>query len=137
MKKEIINIMVIFALILITLFNWNYVFAKLDEPVDDSKRGWNHAYTMNPDDWSVTQDTATGASKLQDIGNAIIGAIRAIGTIVSVAIFAVLGIKYMTGSVEEKAEYKKTMVPYLIGALLLFGITSLLGIIVNVVQSLI
>ena len=127
MKKEIANIIIVLVLMLVTIFNSNYVLAK----------GKNQAYTMNPDDWSVTQDTATGASKLQDIGNAIIGAIRAIGTIVSVAIFAVLGIKYMTGSVEERAEYKKTMVPYLIGALLLFGITSLLGIIVNVVQSLI
>ncbi len=127
MKKGIANIIIVLVLMLVTIFNSNYVLAK----------GKNQAYTMNPDDWSVTQDTATGASKLQDIGNAIIGAIRAIGTIVSVAIFAVLGIKYMTGSVEERAEYKKTMVPYLIGALLLFGITSLLGIIVNVVQSLI
>lgn len=127
MKKGIANIIIVLVLMLVTIFNSSYVLAK----------GKNQAYTMNPDDWSVTQDTATGASKLQDIGNAIIGAIRAIGTIVSVAIFAVLGIKYMTGSVEEKAEYKKTMVPYLIGALLLFGITSLLGIIVNVVQSLI
>ncbi len=127
MKKGIANIIIVLVLMLVTIFNSSYVLAK----------GKNQAYTMNPDDWSVTQDTATGASKLQDIGNAIIGAIRAIGTIVSVAIFAVLGIKYMTGSVEERAEYKKTMVPYLIGALLLFGITSLLGIIVNVVQSLI
>lgn len=127
MKKGIANIIIVLVLMLVTIFNSNYVLAK----------GKNQAYTMNPDDWSVTQDTATGASKLQDIGNAIIGAIRAIGTIVSVAIFAVLGIKYMTGSVEERAEYKKTMVPYLIGALLLFGITSLLGLIVNVVQSLI
>lgn len=127
MKKGIANIIIVLVLMLVTIFNSNYVLAK----------GKNQAYTMNPDDWSVTQDTATGASKLQDIGNAIIGAIRAIGTIVSVAIFAVLGIKYMTGSVEERAEYKKTMVPYLIGALLLFGITSLLGIIVNVIQSLI
>ena len=127
MKKGIANIIIVLVLMLVTIFNSSYVLAK----------GKNQAYTMNPDYWSVTQDTATGASKLQDIGNAIIGAIRAIGTIVSVAIFAVLGIKYMTGSVEERAEYKKTMVPYLIGALLLFGITSLLGIIVNVVQSLI
>ena len=43
----------------------------------------------------------------------------------------------MTGSVEERAEYKKTMMPYLIGAFLLFGITTFLGTIINLVQSLV
>lgn len=56
-----------------------------------------------------------------DVGNAIIGALKAIGTIISVAILVVLGIKYMMGSAEEKAEYKKTMIPYLIGAILIFA----------------
>ena len=43
----------------------------------------------------------------------------------------------MTGSVEEKAEYKKTMLPYVIGAVILFGITSFIGIIVDLVKGLI
>ena len=34
----------------------------------------------------------------------------------------------MIGSVEEKAEYKKDLIPYLIGALILFGITSFVKI---------
>jgi len=37
----------------------------------------------------------------------------------------VLGIKYMMGSAEEKAEYKKTMIPYIIGAILLFAATTI------------
>ena len=36
----------------------------------------------------------------------------------------VLGIKYMVGSAEEKASYKKTMMPYIVGAILLFGATT-------------
>lgn len=32
----------------------------------------------------------------------------------------IIGIKYMTGSLEEKANYKKTMVPYLVGCVILF-----------------
>ena len=41
----------------------------------------------------------------------------------------------MMGSVEEKAEYKKTLKPYLIGAILVFGITNLLGIVQDIVAS--
>ena len=38
----------------------------------------------------------------------------------------------MLGSVEEKAEYKKDLVPYFIGAALLFGICT----VVKILQSL-
>ena len=51
----------------------------------------------------------------------------------SVVALMIIGVKYMLGSVEEKAEYKKTMRPYVIGAFMLFGITNLLGILVSVI----
>ena len=42
-----------------------------------------------------------------------------------------LGIKYMMGSASEKAEYKKTMIPYVVGVVLLFSA----AIIVQIIQS--
>ena len=62
----------------------------------------------------------TDTNDFDTIGQKIIGAIQAIGSLVSVGILVVLGIKYMMGSAEEKAEYKKTMIPYLIGAVMVF-----------------
>lgn len=59
------------------------------------------------------------------IGNKVMGIIQVVGTIAAVAIVMVLGIKYMMGSAEEKAEYKKTMIPYIIGAVLLFAATTI------------
>ena len=41
----------------------------------------------------------------------------------------------MMGSVEEKAEYKKTMTPYVIGAFMVFGITNIIAIIIDIVQG--
>ena len=114
----------------------NFVYAKSTKGNKDT--GTSEKFDVNDDGWAPNSQTeAKDAAKLQNIGNTIIGAIRAVGTIISVAVFAVLGIKYMTGSVEERAEYKKTMMPYLIGAFLLFGITTFLGTIVNLVQSLV
>ena len=48
--------------------------------------------------------------------NTIVSVIETVGVISSVIILIVIGIKYMLGSVEERADYKKTMIPYLIGA---------------------
>ena len=45
--------------------------------------------------------------------------------IVAIIMVGILGIKYMLGSVDEKSEYKKDMIPYFVGAILLFGITAI------------
>ncbi len=58
--------------------------------------------------------------------------IQVIGSIISVIILIILGLKYMMGSAEEKAQYKKTLVPYLIGAILIFATTNILSIVYNV-----
>jgi trbC/VIRB2 family len=60
----------------------------------------------------------------QKTGN-VLGIVQVIGSVVSVIILMAIGIKYMLGSVEEKAEYKKTLMPYLIGAALVFSGTTI------------
>lgn len=62
----------------------------------------------------------TVPEKLNSRVGTILGIIRAIGTALSVIMLIVIGIKFMLGSVEERAEYKQSLKPYLIGALLLF-----------------
>ena len=47
----------------------------------------------------------------------------------------VIGIKYMMGSASEKAEYKKTMIPYIVGAVLIFAGTSLVRVIYSLSTS--
>ena len=47
----------------------------------------------------------------------------------------ILGIKYMMGSASEKAEYKKTMIPYIVGAVLIFAGTSLVRVIYSLSTS--
>ena len=84
----------------------------------------------NPSGVSITP---TGA--FDSFGGKIIGGIQAIGTIVSVGILIVLGIKYMMGSAEEKAEYKKTMIPYLVGAILVFAASTIANFVYNFVSG--
>ena len=42
----------------------------------------------------------------------------------------------MIGSAQEKAEYKKTMIPYVIGAILVFGASTVATIVMNVAEGL-
>lgn len=80
-------------------------------------------------------DSSVNTSGISDIGNKIITILTTIGIVVSVIVLVVLGIKYMMGSAEEKAEYKKTLMPYVIGAGLIFAASSIAQIIYNFMQG--
>lgn len=79
----------------------------------------------------------TDTTAFDNIGGKIIGGLRAIGMIISVVVLIVLGIKYMMGSTEEKAEYKKTLLPYFIGAILIFAASALADMIFQFAKNII
>lgn len=72
---------------------------------------------------------------LKDWMSSIINVIATVGSGAAIITLIVLGIKYMLGSAEEKAEYKKTLLPYIIGAVFVFGASALTGIIYNAVKT--
>ena len=80
--------------------------------------------------------TYNGTGDIQTVGQKIMGIINTVGVVVAVVILMVLGIKYMMGSAEEKAEYKKTMIPYIVGAVLIFGATTIANAIYNFANGL-
>lgn len=95
-----------------------------------------NANTINANDWKPKSTTVVkNAGSFFEIANKIIGLIQIIGSIAAVVSLIIIGIKYILGSVEEKAEYKKTLQPYVIGAIMLFGITNILGIVVDLVGN--
>lgn len=84
---------------------------------------------------SVSVDNLKGNQKpLEDTdlvatGNYAVSIITSIGVVISVIVIAIIGVKYMLGSVGDRAEYKKTLMPYLIGAILVFGASTIAQII--------
>ena len=81
--------------------------------------------------FSITDLTGTKIenTSANTFGNVIITVISTIGSIVSVVVLVVIGIKYMLGSVEEKAVYKTSLLPYVIGCVLVFAASIIAGII--------
>ena len=69
------------------------------------------------------------------LGGIIVGALKIIGIIAAVVILVVLGIKYLTGTIAEKAEYKKTMIPYVIGAFFLGAGGVIIELIFNLLTN--
>ncbi len=120
MKKCIISIIAIFLLSIIISCSILRVQAVGIDALD------------NPDSYkNSTEDN----SKLIDIGNIIVGVVRTIGSAISIVMLIIIGIKYIMASVEEKAEYKQTMWPYIVGAILIFAGSNLTNIIYNTFQT--
>ena len=82
------------------------------------------------------KDNTISTGKIVNIGNSIIAVVRIVGVVVAVVILLVLGIKYMMGSAEEKADYKKSMIPYIVGAVLIFASTAIVGVVYDMANAL-
>lgn len=65
----------------------------------------------------------------------ILTIVRIVGMAVAVIMLTILGIKYVAASPNEKADYKKGMTVYVVGAVLLFGASALLSVIQKFVEG--
>lgn len=81
------------------------------------------------------EGTAVDTARMENIGGQVVTIVSVAGSIIAVVVLVVLGIKYMMGSAEEKAEYKKTLLPYIIGAGFVFAASALAGIVYNFAKS--
>lgn len=141
MRKMKTRTLKIIILTIVTMFNLfifsNSSMANNQNPeIKNITKVARQTGVINPNDYKPDNTKeAQNSEELAKMGNTIIGFLQILGSILSVAVLAVLGVKYMVGSVEERAEYKKNMMPYIIGAVMVFAITNLLKIIVDIVGS--
>lgn len=117
-----------------TADEYRKILAKLNPTASILRQNVTFVDVLNNIDNYVPGDTVTGsdAQKITEKASLILTVITNVGIVLAILMSAILGIKYMIGSVEEKAEYKKDLLPYFIGSILLFGICT----IVKVLQTL-
>ena len=71
------------------------------------------------------------AGKTQAIGMKILSAIRNISLIITLIVITIVGIKYMVGSAEERAGYKKSMIPLVVGVIIIASAAQIAIILYN------
>ena len=117
---KISKIIIITLLIAICILSSSNVYALTDAQIEDLKPG-----PIDDGDW----DTFKGKA------GTILGVVRNIGAVVSVIGIAVLGLRYMWGSLEQKANYKETMFPFIIGIAMTVGVTTIITIVQSVAEK--
>lgn len=88
-------------------------------------------FALKPNEVDIDGDLNDGG-EMKEFGEKALGIIQTVGIVGSVIILMVAGIKYMTGSVEEKADYKKALLPYIVGVILLFSATTIANIVYQI-----
>ncbi len=84
----------------------------------------------------------SGADPDGDVSNAageilggILAVVRVAGVTTAVVILMVIGIKYLIASAGDRADIKKYAVKYIIGALILFSASGLIGIAQGIISE--
>ena len=119
-KIKILNLIIVAIFIITNIIFTNECYGKIN-PND-----------YNPDSSSTitTDDTKLIFNKTR----VILGAIRNISAVVSVIALMVIGLKYIIGSAEEKANDKQTMIPYIIGCIMAVAGTTIVSFIYNAIH---
>lgn len=123
-KSKVLKIFTLTVVFLVLLFGLFVPIANADVPT-----------TVNPDEWKPSDLETTDVDEVLSIGGIIVSIIRTVGLVVSVVVLIIIGIKYMTGTVEEKADYKTSMKPYLIGVFIFFALSQLLSVIIDLIPG--
>ena len=110
MSKRLIKIGIILGIIIICIVNTSYGFTVGE----------------------LTGDTSKFGDNINNVGGTVIDIISIIGSAAAVICMVILGIKYMAGSLEEKGQYKKSLLPYFIGAIFVFGASVIASMIFNI-----
>ena len=86
---------------------------------------------LNTNDYQATLQYGD-ASEIFNKGAVVLKLLRNIAAIVSVVTLTIIGVRYMVGSVEQKAEYKQTMMPVAIGCILIGSLSAILTLIQSI-----
>lgn len=127
MIKKIKNILLILLLLMNIQMGTNFVQAVDGATNPEPSTGQTTSGTidgvMQGAEGFLTKgkDIPIDEGQLKTTSNFIFNLLLGFAMIVAVAIGVVIGIKFMMASVEEKAQIKEALVPYVVGCVVVFG----------------
>lgn len=130
MKKMLFKICLITLLILCSLSLYSTT-CMADGSLDDVMNNGNSF--LNAGSGSSTM---IDQNDLKSLSNFISGVLLTIAIGVTVITGAIMGLNFITQSIEEKAKVKESMVPWVIGIIVSFGAFTIWEVAVNLFQSL-
>lgn len=130
MKKMLFKVCLITLLILCNLSVYSTT-CKADGSLDDVMNNGNSFLNAGSE-----SSTMIDQNDLKSLSNFISGVLLTIAIGITVITGAIMGLNFITQSIEEKAKVKESMVPWVIGIIVSFGAFTIWEVAVNLFQSL-
>lgn len=113
------NILIKFLNIIFILFFLMMLFT----PISLSAKGLDDVISGGDDFLLASngENQKLATDKMQDVSNTVYNILLGIGIIIAVVIGTLLGVQYMTSAAEDKAQIKESMIPFIIGCIVVFG----------------
>lgn len=80
----------------------------------------------------LNTDENVGGEEITSIGSKIMSFIWILSIVVAVVVLMYTGLKFIVGSANEKAEYKKSLMPLVVGVLILVFATTIVNAIFSI-----
>ena len=130
MKKMLFKVCLITLLILCNLSVYSTT-CMADGSLDDVMNNGNSFLNAGSE-----SSTMIDQNDLKSLSNFISGVLLTIAIGVTVITGAIMGLNFITQSIEEKAKVKESMIPWIIGIIVSFGAFTIWEVAVNLFQSL-
>lgn len=105
----------------------------------------NNIYAQTPDDIiggadgfiqnGAAVDSPMDTGKLRGMSDTIYNFLLVIAIIIAVIVGLIIAIKFITGSVSEKAKIKETLIPYIAGCVVIFGAFTIWKLIIEIMKA--
>ena len=79
-------------------------------------------------------DNAISTEKLKDASSLLYNTLLIIGVCAAVIMGAILGIQFITGSVEQKAKVKDSLIPFIVGCVAIFGAFGIWKLVITLLK---
>jgi len=122
MQSKILKLIAIISVFIIVSVFPVKVFSSWVDDADNFLKSAGNSITVDKDQLTSTSDE-------------IYNTLTSIGMIVAVIVGMILGITYMMTGAVDKAKVKESIVPYLLGCIVIFGAFGIWKLVINVMNG--
>ena len=129
MKNRVTLLLKIFSII----FIFQLIFLPIKSQAESSSL--DDVFTK-ADESLQSAESMIDENQLKDASNTLYNTLLAVGTVLTVIIGGIIGIQFLLASAEDKAKIKEALIPYVIGAVVIFGAFGIWKLVVELGNSL-
>ena len=81
-----------------------------------------------------SSQTPIDSDNLKKMSDIIYNVLLIVGTTIAVIVGAILGTQFITGSVEQKAKVKDSLIPFVVGCVIIFGAFGIWKLVITILR---